>query len=419
MPTADEDTTNTQNAEAQVAASAAAGTEAAPVTEVKPISERLLASMSPKQAEALRAVKGEKGGKVKSGTGSDAGQTGGLTSTVGRDAQPPGDAAKDAAGKKDEGLPADGETIIDLGETGDGGEGAEAGEGEEKQPNTEGLDEAGKERVIKLHKEQAKIRKRAQDAEKERDALKAERDTLKTQLEEAGSSGAAVASKNMFVQLGFTDTKEVEAWAQDAQKRINLLLDESRESKVHKLPNGEDLDLGDNETSRLIEAQQIIAHASDWKKYREERTQSTERSVALAKKFEKVPEFAAHHAEMTKLDPVASLPLLQARASIGALVESGRYILVKRGTNLPAKAAAASSAASTVPGAQEGTAGTMAKAAPPAEVASAVPSASRAGDESGPTAIPSELTERAMRGDQDAVKEIIRLKARGKQKKAA
>lgn len=387
-------------AEAGAATAAASADEESKDVE---ISSHLSDRMSPKQAEALRLMKGGKAKKTPVPTPTPATTATPSATTV--KAEEPNPAA---------GSEADGENIIDLSlATADGaageGEGSNGSE-DDKEPDVSGLDEANKKRVLEAHKDKIKIRKRAQAAEKERDELKERLTATEQRLAERENSPQA-ASGNMFAN--FQDARHVQAWVDDAQARIRLILDKTADSKVHRLPNGEEIDLAEDEVGELTNAQALLAHAADWQQTRVKHADSMTRAKALAKSFEKVPEFVKHQKDMAGRNPHAEWPELTSLAAVGKLVQSGAYTLVKKSS---VKAVAANSAASHVSGAQSRTGNPEAN--PPTEIAGSVPSASRSGA-GGSANIPSELQERAMKGDQDALREVIRLKTLAKKPGAA
>jgi hypothetical protein len=157
---------------------------------------------------------------------------------------------------------ADGNEVIDFGqddtasptltETSEEAAPAELTDGELAK-----LDDKARKNYLDAHKEAAKIRKRAQEAE----AKLAERDTklneadkeraaLKQQLTELQSRGPALAG-NQFVK--FTDGQQVADWGRNAQEAIALLTAHERAIKagradeddaiMHQLANGQEIEL--------------------------------------------------------------------------------------------------------------------------------------------------------------------------------
>jgi hypothetical protein len=413
----DADTTSATNVSTVTTAET---TSTAAENAVVEIPSQLAEAMSPGAVEVLRERKKAKA--VKAGAtvdGGNAAAAGAVVKDAGTGAA--GEVSTDSSTSttgKDEVVVADGVDVIDLsGAAVAGGQAAAGDDGSgEVTPNTEGLPDDRKAEFLELHRDKAKIRKRAQDAEKERDELRTKYEAS-VEHAKALENRPEGFSNNAFAQ--FTDAKLVDAWKQDALKQIHLILDREAESKVHKRLDGTEINFAEvDEVEALEHARHLMAEADAWHQQRTVHAEAVTKAEPIKKAFEKVPQYAEFHAELAKLDPVVHRPHLVALAAAAKLLQTGEYQLVKKSRF--AKAAGATSPAPVVSGAQENTANTTTAKAAPSEVRNAVPPAARDNGGGGSLVIPSELEERARKGDQDALTEMVRLKyaARGKQRAA-
>lgn len=276
-----------------------------------------------------------------------------------------------------------------------------------------GLDETARKKIEDKNKEAVKLRRRAQEAE---ELAKTHETTLATHKEQLAAAQEEIhklkeappaATNNVLGKV--SDPRWIDYYEADAKEQLRKLNRATRDPDTdlnHKFADGIVRELT---TADYDLATAIVEDAPLRRGQLQNFTKSQKAVKPIAEAFGAVPEWATAHSTINSLDWNTERPVIAAKAAIGDLVLSGAWTLVK-------KSAKASGA--TIPDTTGAGANAPSKTATaPKEIAQSQPQAARS--DTGPAAIPSALRERAMKGDESAVLEMLKIKAQNRKMQAA
>jgi hypothetical protein len=222
------------------------------------------------------------------------------------------------------------------------------------------LDEKARHRYLTAHKEAAKVRKRAQEAEaalREREeklsAYEKEQAALKQELAELQTRGVAL-SGNQFVQ--FKDGDQVAAWGSNAQEALALLAAHAKAVKAgradaedevtHELPNGVEVALKLSDQA-AYEARLRDAH--HWFAMDKQVASNREAASKIEQRHSKTAGYAeAYQAYAKDAALSARLPELMAKAALYDTLMSRKAVIEFPDTVGATKTASSGPAARTL-----------------------------------------------------------------------
>lgn len=269
------------------------------------------------------------------------------------------------------------------------------------------LDEKARKQMTDLHKANAKIRKRAQEAEQKAKELEEKLAGIeKAEQERAAQVPEAVARQSGNSLWQVKDSAVLDAFEQDARAVIDKL---SRLGDPDRYPDEEAeyqsrVD-GKTYTIDAKFASWAVGTLEDVRERREElkaATVSEGKGASIAKRMEKAPEYAEALKQISGAKLATQWPEVRAEAAIGRMVTSGKYKLVKISTGQAAAATSAAKGAGT-------SSPTPAKRTPPREPRGTMPRG--APEEAGGVPGLSAIQGRAMKsGKPDDIKELLKAK---------
>lgn len=256
------------------------------------------------------------------------------------------------------------------------------------------LDEKARRRYLDASKENAKIRKRAQEAEGKaaeeataRTAAETKAAEIAAKLEELQTRGPALVG-NQFGK--FEDGKQVAAWGRNAQEALALLTAHDRavtagradadDTVLHALPTGQEIELrlADRQAyeARVMDAQAWFATDHDLSQNRETAKKIEERYAKTQGYTDARAKYAADTTLHTKL------PELMAKAALYDTLMARRAVITFPDTVGATTTAPSAPAARTPDKAQTPT---KTKAAPPSESPGRAPrmASAMSGDDAG------------------------------------
>lgn len=258
-------------------------------------------------------------------------------------------------GKKDDEADAAGDkgdtpttTTTTTGETGDEsidltltvGEGETAGDDvEQADEDVEKLaPDQLKKKLANKNQENAKIRKRAQEAERLRDEFKQQAEKLNQELEAARSQKTKGSGGRLS---DVTDSTVLTNLEKDAENVLDILKtlasDPEANASYKSLTDGQEYTVDGTFLSWALATQKDVQARRD--QLKDLSTAEAEASKVI-KLMEKTPAFKSSLEAVKSLDYFTQRPLLEADAALGRLAREGGYVLVKKDKAAGAKSPA-------------------------------------------------------------------------------